>query len=73
MSYATCPSCKTCLGNRFVIYETKINEICNNNSLTEEEKNTAKSKILDILHVDPDRYCCRMRLMTLDDKIHLLK
>lgn len=61
MLYPKCPSCKTILANKQVPYEEKMDKICGNVKLSNEEKDIAKRKVLDELEIK--RYCCRMRVM----------
>lgn len=70
MLYFKCPTCKTLLANKQLLYEGKLDSICKNSKMSINEKNNAKMKILDELELH--RPCCRMRIMgnvTLIDKI----
>lgn len=61
MIYPKCPTCRTKLSNKELLYRAKLEEICNNDKLTHIEKDKLKKKILDDLELK--RYCCRMRMM----------
>jgi len=61
MLYPKCPSCKTLLANKQIVYEDKMEEICNNDKLTSDAKNMAKRKLLS--EIELHRECCRMRMM----------
>lgn len=62
MLFVKCPSCKTQLANKQILFEERLEEICNNEKLTEKQKNEQKKKLLDDLNLK--RYCCRMRMLT---------
>ena len=66
MIYLRCPSCATVIGNRQIIYETKLQEIENNPNTDLEEKLKLKTALIDSLELK--RYCCKMRLMTFKSK-----
>lgn len=65
MLYLDCPTCGTLLGNKQLPYMKKIQDIENNTKLSDTEKNTAKSKVLDELKLI--NTCCRMRMMSFFD------
>jgi len=71
MLYFRCPSCKTLLANKQLVYEKKLEIICNNNKLSNEEKNIEKMKILD--EIELFRVCCRMRMLTYIKLIDIVK
>lgn len=56
-----CPTCKTQLGNKQILFTTMLNDICNEN-ISEEEKNKKKMDLLTKLELV--RYCCKMRILT---------
>lgn len=56
-----CPTCKTQLANKQILFTTMMNDICNEN-ISEEEKNKKKMDLLNKLEIL--RYCCRMRVLT---------
>ena len=62
MLYYRCPTCKTILANKQLMYEEELDKICTNSKLSEEEKIEQKMKLLDKLELK--RYCCRMRMIT---------
>lgn len=61
MLYYKCPSCKTILANKQILYEKGLNDICNNTKMSEKEKDMAKRKLLDDLEIKNP--CCRMRTL----------
>jgi DNA-directed RNA polymerase subunit N (RpoN/RPB10) len=70
MLYYKCPTCQTVLANKQIIYEERLNTICNGN-MSDDEKNLAKRKLLAELEIH--RPCCRMRVLgyiKLIDLIH---
>jgi DNA-directed RNA polymerase subunit N (RpoN/RPB10) len=71
MIYLKCPTCGTIIGNRQIIYETKLKEIDNDPNIDEPEKLRQKTKLIDSLELK--RYCCRMRIMTFKSKPDTIK
>ena len=71
MLYFRCPTCKTLLANKQLIYEERMGNICDSNKLKHGEKETAKMKLLDDLELH--RPCCRMRIMGYIRKIDIIK
>ncbi len=71
MIYLKCPTCGTVIGNRQIVYETKLEEIDNNPNIDENEKLTQKTKLIESLELK--RYCCRMRVMTFKSKTTTIK
>jgi DNA-directed RNA polymerase subunit N (RpoN/RPB10) len=65
MIYITCPTCGFFIGSKTIEFETKKEEICSNNSLSEEEQAVEIQKLIKGLGLR--RYCCRMRMMTCKD------
>ena len=65
MIYITCPTCGFFIGSKTIEFETKKEEICSNNSLSEEEQAIEIQKLIKGLGLR--RYCCRMRMMTCKD------
>ena len=61
MLYFKCPTCKTHLANKQLIYEEKMDAICNNDKLSTKEKCEAKRKIFP--EIELHRECCIMRMM----------
>jgi len=70
MLYYKCPTCKTLLADKQLLYEQKMEKICNNDKLTKKQKDVAKRNLLDELHVK--NICCRMRIMTYVKLIDLI-
>lgn len=71
MLYYKCPTCKTILANKQLIFEQELDKICKDTKMTDEEKKNAKIKLLDVLHLE--RYCCRMRMLTYVKLIEIIK
>ena len=71
MLYFKCPTCKTVLADKQLIYEKEMELITKNSKLTEDERNDAKRKLLDSLELV--RYCCRTRMLTFVDLITIIK
>jgi len=71
MLYYKCPTCKTLLANKQMVYEEKLATICNDSKMNDKDKMEAKRKLLDELEII--RPCCRMRVLgyvKLIDLIH---
>ena len=64
----TCVTCGYFIGAIAIEYETKQTDICNNPELSDEQKASEISKLINSL--DIRRYCCRMRLMTTKDIVY---
>lgn len=67
------PNCFTCgmlMSDIELEYEKKLNEIENNASLTADQKNDQKVKLIDSMGLK--RYCCRMRLLGYVDKVNII-
>lgn len=73
MSYIKCPTCHKLLAHMEIPYEEGLKKICDDNSLTPEQKDMEKQKLLNSFGISSDRYCCRMRLMTYKDIIQIIK
>lgn len=71
MLYYKCPTCKTLLANKELIYEREMAKICKDPKLSEDQKNDEKRKLLDSLELI--RYCCRTRMLTYVDHITIVK
>jgi DNA-directed RNA polymerase subunit N (RpoN/RPB10) len=71
MLYYKCPTCRTLLANKQLVYENEIKNIINNQKLSDEQKNIEKEKILDKLFIM--NICCRMRTLTYCKKIEIVK
>jgi DNA-directed RNA polymerase subunit N (RpoN/RPB10) len=52
-------------------YEKKLDEICKNHKLTEEEKGTEKQKLINSFKLK--NYCCKQTLITYIDLIKIIK
>lgn len=71
MLYYRCPTCRTILANKQLLYEQELARICDDNKMTEEEKNKEKMQILDKLFIK--NICCRMRTLGYLRKIEIIK
>lgn len=70
MLYLKCPTCRTILGNKQILFEKGMEEICAN-AKTDDEMNKLKEELLDKLEVK--RYCCRPRVLCYVDLIKIIK
>lgn len=73
MSYIVCPTCNRLLADKIIPYKKGIREIEDNPKLSSQEKDIEKIKLIDSLMIPRDRYCCRMRLMTMIDLVKYVK
>lgn len=71
MLYMKCPTCKNLLGNKELVFKHKLTEIIDNEKLTQPEKDKEMGKLFDLLCLD--RYCCKMRIITMTDQFSLVK
>jgi len=65
MKTLTCATCGYFIGKVVIEYEKKMDEICNNKDLSEEQQSEEIAKM--ILSLNIRRYCCKMRLFTAKD------
>ena len=70
MLYVRCPTCGKKLAHLEIQYEEAKEKICNNPSLTQTQKDDAKKKLVNSLGLD--RYCCKTRLLTYLDTVHII-
>lgn len=70
MLYPRCPTCGFLLANLELEYEAKREEICLNPDLTEEEREQQQQALINSFGLK--RYCCKMRLLSYTDLIHLI-
>ena len=61
MLYYKCPTCKTILANKELIYDQKLNEVCAKMGSNKKGIEDSKKQILDELQLE--NYCCRMRML----------
>ncbi|AYV76953.1 MAG: hypothetical protein Barrevirus5_12 [Barrevirus sp.] len=71
MLYLKCPTCRTLLANKQLIYEERLKLICDNPKIGQKEKDEAKKKLLDDMELW--RPCCRMRIMSYIKLIDIIK
>lgn len=69
--YYRCHTCKRILANKRIPYETALNAICSDKSLTPVEKENKKEAILNEIEVT--NICCRVLMMTEFDKLKVIK
>lgn len=70
MLFPKCPTCGKLLADIVLEYEEKMKQICNNPQLTNEQKDKAKTDIINSFNLT--KYCCRMRLISYVDLPELL-
>jgi len=71
MLYYKCPTCRTVLANKQIMFEEELKRITNNSKLSDQQKDDEKAKLLDKLQLT--RYCCRMRMLTYIDPSEIVK
>lgn len=73
MLYFKCPTCRTLLANKQLLYEKRLADICkfNIDKSKDDDKDAAKQKLLDELELK--RPCCRMRIMGYVKLIDIIK
>ena len=71
MLYYKCPTCRTILANKQLLYENSMDNICKNDTLDKKQKDEAKKKLLDELELP--NMCCRMRILTYIKLIEIIK
>lgn len=81
MLYMRCPGCGELLGNKQLVYETRMKEVCEGMGVDDdiisqgnmdknEDYRKARQKIVNELCT---RFCCKMRLMNYVDIVHIVK
>ena len=70
MIYFKCPTCRTILANKEIIFEQEMEKICSKN-LDKKDENKLKEELLNKLELK--RYCCRQRVLTCSDLIKIIK
>ena len=71
MLYIICPTCGYFIGQKIYNYEQEKDKIENNHKLDLETK--AKNITILLNNMKLRRYCCKMRVMTYTDIVHVLK
>ena len=66
MLYSVCPTCRMLLADKQIPFEKKMEELKNKN-LSKEEFLKEQNKFLIELGIGPERYCCRMRIISYVD------
>lgn len=70
MLYPKCPTCRTILANKQLVFEAERDKICDM-KISQKEKDKLMDKLLNDLELI--RYCCRQRMITyipLEEIIH---
>lgn len=65
-----CPTCKTLLANKIILYEKELEEICNRNT-SPDQTNKIKQELL--IKYEFINICCRMRAMSYVKLINIIK
>ncbi len=71
MLYVRCPTCRSLFAHKQILYENAMENICNDQNLSEIEKGHQKSKVLDDLNII--KQCCRARFLTYVQLIDIVK
>jgi DNA-directed RNA polymerase subunit N (RpoN/RPB10) len=66
-----CPTCGYILGNRQILYESRMEEIVNNPNTDDDIKLELKTKLIESLKLK--RYCCKVRVMTFKQLTDIIK
>lgn len=72
-SYIMCPTCNRLLADKIIPYEIGLKKICDDESLSQEEKTKKKEELVNSLKIPPQNYCCKMRLITYRDLAKIVK
>jgi len=74
MSYPICPTCGGLLSNIWLNYLEDIRKLCIefNNKTDDPKFNTRKEEIVASYIVNPDRYCCKMRLINSVELVRII-
>lgn len=63
--YYRCPTCRTCLADKQLVYEQEHNKIISNHKMRQHQKDAAVRELLDNIFLDKkENMCCRARIMT---------
>ena len=81
MLYMRCPTCGEVLGNKELIYEQKMKELCNSLGIDDDIVSMGHmdkheefiKKRQDIVQDLVSNICCRMRLITYIDIVQIIK
>jgi DNA-directed RNA polymerase subunit N (RpoN/RPB10) len=71
MIYIRCPTCGYIIGNRQILYESRMEEINNNPNTDDDIKLELKTKLVESLNLK--RYCCKVRVMTFKQLTDIIK
>ena len=70
MLYSVCPTCHMLLADKQLPFETEKDKILNNTSYDEKKKQKEIESLLNKLGCE--RYCCRTRIISYMDQVHLI-
>ena len=70
MLYIVCPTCSYFLGKKTIQFESEKEKICLDPNLLDEEKQEKITNLL--LKLNIRRYCCKARIMTYKDIVHII-
>lgn len=70
MLYFRCPTCRTLLADKQLVYERELEKICSS-SKSDEQKEKEKRELLDKIHVL--NICCRMITIRYTKFIEIIK
>lgn len=73
MLYLKCPYCKNILANKQIPFEEALEKMCENKSLTDEQRKKKQSLILDELKLEKNKYCCRNMIISYVSTIDFIK
>lgn len=65
MAPKVCATCGFPLGDKILPLMLKWEDVCKRHDLSDKKKSEARRKLLDELGVPKERYCCRMRLISM--------
>jgi DNA-directed RNA polymerase subunit N (RpoN/RPB10) len=71
MLYVRCPTCHELLGHLQIPLEEGMQKIDSNLKLSDDERNNKKRELINSFNLKD--YCCKMRLLTYVDTIHILE
>jgi len=70
MLYFKCPTCRTLLADKQLLYEREHDKLCSDSKMDKKDLDDAKKKLLDDLGLW--RSCCRMRMISYCKLIDLI-
>lgn len=70
MLYLRCPTCRTMLADKQLVYEKELEKICSCNK-SDAQKEQDKRDLLDRIQVT--NICCRMRMIRYTKLVEIIK